>query len=120
MAQIKTLLAKFLGKFKIKVIINDEEFIGKKFELFVDGHLTETYTEFPTITINGDVEYLDTMSGHVKADSVTGSINTMSGDVRVLYYNGTSISTMSGAVNIDECESFSGKISTVSGDVNIE
>ena len=50
-----------------------------------------------TITVNGEVDTIKTMSGDVHCANVTGNIKTMSGDVHCLDIEGD-VTTMSGDI----------------------
>ncbi|WP_339898218.1 hypothetical protein [uncultured Gilvimarinus sp.] len=66
-----------------------------------------------TVTVNGNVERVETEAGNVNVTGQAGSIKTMSGDVKSGPVSG-SVSTMSGDVT---CPSIGGSVKTMSGDI---
>jgi hypothetical protein len=67
------------------------------------------------ITVNGDVERLETASGKVEVAGSCGSVKTMSGGVTCGAVSGD-VGTMSGDV---KCGDVTGKVKTMSGDITM-
>jgi hypothetical protein len=86
---------------KGKVIINGKDVTpdSKEININVEGNIEELKVDTcDSIIINGDVSNITTQSGDVEiSGNVTGSIQTMSGDVDCGTVGG-SISTMSGDI----------------------
>jgi len=86
---------------KGKVIIDGVDVTpdSKKINIVVDGNIDKLNVDTcDTLQITGDVDTVSTMSGDVDiTGNVTGSVKTMSGDVK--------------------CENIGGGVSTMSGDI---
>lgn len=101
-----------------RIVIDGREFRGNNVtinngKVTVDGVVQDGELSGPiTVTVHGDVQYLENHSGNVTAQNV-GEINTGSGDVKCGNVSG-SIRTGSGDV---ECGTVGGNIRTGSGDV---
>lgn len=102
--------------------INGQTYSGKSViirdgQVFVDGGLAselDTYTI--SVTINGDVQSVETASGDIEVvGDVTGRCETASGDITCGAVGGD-VSTMSGDV---ECGHIAGNVRTMSGDVHM-
>lgn len=102
------------------VNIGGQEFYGKTIsisgnKIIVDGVAQEMEPVSPIyITVEGDVDTIETISGHVAAASAR-SIRTTSGNVVISGDVSNSVSTVSGDVT---CVNIHGGVSTVSGDIN--
>lgn len=68
-----------------------------------------------SITVNGDVDRLETAGGKVDVTGSCGSVKTMSGDVTCGAVSGD-VGTMSGDV---KCGDVTGKVKTMSGDITM-
>jgi hypothetical protein len=67
-----------------------------------------------SITVNGNAESVETVSGSVEVSGSVGRIKTMSGDVECGDVHGD-VGTMSGDVT---CGAISGNVKTMSGDIS--
>lgn len=66
-----------------------------------------------SVTVHGDVERLETVSGNVEVSGSCGHVKTMSGDVRCGNVSGD-VGTMSGDVT---CGPIAGSVKSMSGDI---
>lgn len=120
-----------------QIIINNRSYQGKnvtinKNVVYIDGKRVDTEDDkvinisiegnvdtlevdaCQTVTVNGEVKSLTTISGDVKTNTVSNGINTTSGDITVNGNVNGSINTISGDV---DCGNVSGGVSTLSGDI---
>lgn len=112
----------FFARFRSRssVTVNGRTYSGRTVEVNdgcvrVDGEVVADHATQPRIevTLNGDVETLETAAGDVTVQGSAGSVTTKSGDVRCGAVAGY-VTTTSGDVN---CRSIAGPVSTVSGDI---
>ncbi len=86
------------------IVINDSNFSGQSLNIFnqkvfVDGK--EVAVSPPIqITINGNVEKVNTMSGSVKVSGDVNRVDTMSGSIHVQGNATGKLQTMSGSINV--------------------
>lgn len=86
-------------------------------KIIIDGITVENfddYTKDIEITIEGNVNKLETTSGNVTVKGDVGEIETASGDIEIDGDCGGSIRTASGDVR---CENVQGDVKTMSGDI---
>ncbi|HCT2233792.1 hypothetical protein ASU68_20095 [Enterobacter hormaechei subsp. oharae] len=101
------------------VNINGQEFTGHSItinngKVSVDGvEQSGSLAEQITVTVNGNVESINTDFGTVNVTGSVGHVKTMSGDVHCNIVTG-SVNTMSGYIT---CDSISGNASTMSGNI---
>lgn len=102
------------------VTVNDKTYVGKDVHIeggrvYVDGKQVADESRSPAIhvSIQGDVERLETGAGDVRVEGNVGSLATASGDVQCGDVAG-SIATASGDVR---CQGVQGSVKTVSGDI---
>lgn len=102
------------------VEINGNSFTGNSItitngQVIVDG-VSFTIDQSPVlnISVEGDIDKLETTSGDVTVAGKVGSISTVSGDVTCGDVSG-SVETVSGDVDANDIY---GKVSTVSGDIS--
>lgn len=103
-----------------KVFINGNLVKGgendKTINIRIEGNVDRFNVDYcSNIVVEGDVKSLNTTSGDVIANNVTGDLKTTSGDVKIKGNIGGSVTTVSGDV---EAKSISGNVKTVSGDIN--
>jgi len=104
------------------VTINGKTYTGKNVSVMGDGSVVidgvvqegEPLVGPISVTVNGDVESLRTLSGDVAVTGSTGSIQSTSGDVYVKGDVKGNVQTVSGDVSCDKLE---GDARTVSGDI---
>jgi len=88
----------------------------KTINILIEGNVDRVEIDYcSNIVIEGDVKSLNSTSGDVNANNVTGDIKTTSGDVKIKGDVGGSVNTVSGDV---EANKISGNVKTVSGDIN--
>lgn len=103
------------------ITIDGKTFTGRNIKIIndkviVDGVEQEDSLVGPvSVTVNGDAERIETVSGSVEVSGSCSAVKTMSGDVRCGDVKGD-VGTMSGDVT---CGSVSGQIKTMSGDVRM-
>ncbi|BBI61734.1 hypothetical protein [Vreelandella sulfidaeris] len=110
------------GKGKSRIIIDGRDFVGSSVSIDARGKVvvdgvsqSDTLIGDIQITVNGDVERLDTASGDVEVTGNVGQVTTVSGDVEVSENVLGNVKTVSGDV---DCNAIGGSVSTVSGDVS--
>lgn len=121
---MKNFLLKLFSKKKVKVNVKDDSgsntYEGQHIQLVIDGRFITNLKGDINITIEGDTDHVDTVSGSVNVKGLAGDIDTVSGSIIVdnIIGNNTKIDTVSGTIRINSANSI-GKIDTVSGSVNI-
>jgi DUF4097 and DUF4098 domain-containing protein YvlB len=84
-------------------IIIDETTIPedeKTVYISIEGNVTNLKVDAcEIITVTGDVEHLETISGDVNCKAITGNVTTLSGDVKCSAVNGN-VTSMSGDVKV--------------------
>lgn len=101
------------------VTIDGKTFTGRNIKIIndkviIDGVEQEGSLVDPvSVTVNGDAERIETVSGSVDVSGSCGAVKTMSGDVRCGDVKGD-VGTMSGDVT---CGKVGGNIKTMSGDI---
>jgi hypothetical protein len=100
-----------------KVIVNGKEVTpedSKVITINIEGDVEELNVDVcEKITIKGNVKNIQTSSGDVECNNITGSIQSSSGDIECGDVGG-SIQTSSGDV---KCGTISGNVRTNSGDI---
>lgn len=104
-----------------KVYINGNLVKGgdndKTINILIEGSVDKLDIDYcSNIVVEGDVRSLNTTSGDVNANNVTGDLKTTSGDIKIKGNVGGSVNTVSGDV---EANNINGNVKTVSGDVNV-
>lgn len=104
-----------------KVTIDGRDFVGRSItitddgKVVVDGKVVEGTLVGPvSVTIHGDVERVESVSGQVSIEGSAGNVQTTSGDVEVNHSVLGSVKTVSGDV---KANTIGGSVNTVSGDV---
>jgi len=69
----------------------------KTISITINGDVNSVETDGAELTVHGDVTTVSTVSGDVKATTISGSVSTMSGDVTSNEIHG-SVKTMSGDI----------------------
>ena len=113
----------FGSTFKVqgRVNIDGRDFMGRSISIdgdtvIVDGVLQgDTLVGPVSVTVHGDAERIETISGSVEVAGACGSVKTMSGDVRCGNVSG-SVDTMSGDVT---CGPIGGSVKSMSGDIRM-
>jgi DUF4097 and DUF4098 domain-containing protein YvlB len=104
------------------VTINGQTYSGNNVSIvndlvFVDGVAQgQTLVGPITVTVNGDVQQLETVSGDIEVHGNVGTLSTTSGDVDVSLDVKGGVTTVSGDVEV--AGSVAGDINTVSGDIS--
>lgn len=99
-----------------KVMIDGKDVTpdSKIINITVEGNVGEVSADYcQKIIVKGTVTNVQTASGDVKCNDVTGSVTTMSGEVEAANVGG-SITTMSGDV---KCGTVAGSVRTTTGDI---
>lgn len=121
---MKNLLLKIFAKDKVKVNVSDgsgkKTYSGRNIQLVIDGEFITNLNGDINITVEGNVEHVDTVSGNVNVKCLAGDIDSVSGPITIenIIGNNTKIDTVSGSIRVKSANSI-GKIDTVSGSVNI-
>ncbi|WP_339118935.1 hypothetical protein [Halomonas sp. BMC6] len=109
------------GKRRNRVVIDGREFTGSSIGITDDGSVYVDGVEVNgklvgpvSVTVHGDVDHIESMSGDVEVFGSVRNLSTQSGDVDCGDVTGN-VSTISGDV---DCGGVGGNVSTVSGDVS--
>ena len=113
------------GKGNGTVSVNGQTYSGNNVSIinnrvWIDG-VEQTDNTLPStgiiqVTVNGDVEKVETLSGDITVTGNTGAVSTSSGDVEIEGSAQGSVTTMSGDVRVRG--SIGGSVSTMSGDIS--
>lgn len=102
-----------------RVTVDGRDFVGRRISIVgnkvvIDGVEQEGTLVGPVaVTVHGDVERLETVSGDVEVGGACGPVNTVSGNVRCGDVTGD-IGTVSGDVT---CSKVGGSVNSMSGDI---
>ena len=90
------------------ISVNDQQFIGRSVtiidgKVIVDGIAQDQFDKEPVIniTVDGDVEHLETANGNVDCHNVTGDVNNTNGSITCKNVTGN-VTTSNGSITSDD------------------